>query len=145
VGGDYYKFMKVKKLKFSLAILVIIYLLLPSFAYLQNNNFSPPDTLDELKVKGGNAMGNFFKNIPQSFKTFFKEDVLPVWLKMYNWCKKTFWDPHLGPFFQREVEKRKPIINEEFQKEKNQMKESAKNEVPQATKSLWQRLKELFK
>ena len=90
-------------------------------------------------------MGSFFKNIPENFKSFWQEECLPIWVKMYNWCKKTFWDPYFGPFFQKEIEKRKPVIEEEFQKEKTEMKQSAKEEVPKVTKSLWEKFKELFK
>jgi len=39
------------------------------------------------------------------------------------------------------VEKRKPIIEEEFKKEKEELKE----EVPEVTKSLWEKFKELIK
>jgi hypothetical protein len=139
--------MKIKnsKLKIVINFLIIFGILFPSFAYLQNQNFAPPESLEELKQKGGVAMGDFLKNIPQTLKIFWEEDIFPIWLKIYKWCKKTFWDPYLGPFFQKEIEKRKPGIEEEFKKEMKETKESAKTEVPEATKSLWQRLKELFK
>ena len=137
--------MKNKNLKIILEILLIFGILLPNFAYLQNQTATMPETLGEIKKIGERATGSIQKTIPEIFKRIWREEVLPIWEKIYNWLKKTFWDPYLGPFFQREIEKRKPVIEEEFKKEKVEMKESAKKEVPKATQSLWERFKELFK
>ena len=123
--------------------LIIIGLILPNFAYLQSQG--PPESLEEMKGLGDKALDVIRKFIPENFKKFWKEECLPIWQKIYNWFKKTVWDPYFGPFFKKEMEKRKPDIEEEFEKEKKEMKESAKKEVPKITKSLWQKLKELFK
>jgi len=133
------------KLKILINFFVILGILLPNLAYLQDNVFSPPETIGELGARGEKVLKEILETFPKNIKNFFFEDVLPVWLKMYQWFKKTFWDPYLGPFFQKEIEKRKPIIEEEFKQEKSEIKQSAQEEIPQVTKSLLERFKELFK
>jgi hypothetical protein len=118
-------------------IWAIVGILLPSFAFVQTQPVSPPETLEEVKEIGKKIE----KEIPKMLEKVWKEEILPIWQKIYNWLKKTFWDPYLGPFFKREIEKRKPIIEEEFKKEKEEMKE----ELPRVGKSLWERFKELIK
>lgn len=67
-----------------------------------------------------------------------------------------WWDSYIVPWlkniwykisvpFKKEAERRKPLIEEEFEKEKTQMKEEIKTEIPKTTKSLWERFKELLK
>lgn len=134
--------MATEKLKFSLIILVIIGLVLPNFAYLQTQG--TPETFEQLKELGGKAFEAVQKLFPEAVKKAWQEEVLPIWEKMYNWLKENIWDPYLGSFLKKEIEKRKPTLEEEFEKEKKEMKESAKEEVPKATKSLWEKFKELI-
>ena len=64
---------------------------------------------------------------------------------------KTIWNSYLYPLFKfvgnkavsilgKEVEQRRPEVEEEFKKETEEMKE----DIPKVTKSLWQRLKDLI-
>lgn len=118
---------------------------MPSFSFAE---ISSPETAGEIKQIGEKALEVGEKEMPGIIKRIWQEEVLPIWRKMYNWFMANIW-PKLVGFFNKylkpEIEKRKPIINEEFQKEKEEMKKSAKEEVPAATKSLWERLKELIK
>jgi len=121
---------------------------LPSFSFAQNQPISPPKTLEEAKEMGEKALETGQKELPGIIEKIWKEEVLPVWQKMYDWFKKNIW-PKIESWFKKEVqprakeeiEKRKPLIEEEFKKEKEEMKE----EVPKVTKSLWEKFKELIK
>ncbi len=79
------------------------------------------------------------------------EEGLSIWKNMFGWSKrfwnlyintwiKKFWN-RISSFFGKEVEKRKPKIEKEFQKEKEEMKE----EIPNIGKSFWQRFMELVR
>jgi len=129
-------------------VLLIFCLILPSFSFAQNQPISPPKTLEEAKEMGEKALETGQKELPGIIEKIWKEEVLPVWQKMYDWFKKNIW-PKIESWFKKEVqprakeeiEKRKPLIEEEFKKEKEEMKE----EVPKVTKSLWEKFKELIK
>ena len=100
---------------------------------------------------GGRVLELSKKMLPEILKRIWREEALPIWKRVYQFFKN-IWDSYIFPFFQniwqkilrilgREVQKRKPIIEEEFKKEKEEMKE----EVPKVGKSLWERFKELIK
>ena len=139
------------------AILVIFGVLLPSFVFFQEQPVSPPKTLEEAKEIGERAIKEVIESLTRILEKIWKEEVLPIWQGMYNWVKKNFWDPYLWPFlqkiwqrieaiFKKEAEKRKEIFEKEFQKEKMELKKEIKEEIlPKATKSLWEKFKELIK
>ena len=138
----------IKKL---IPILVMFGLLLPSFSFAQNQALEQPETLEEAKEMGEEAGEEIKAKLPGILEKLWKEDVLPVWEKMYEkWSE--WWDSSIQPWLQniwekiavlfgKEIEKRKPIIEEEFEKEKEEVKE----ELPKVTKSLWEKFKELLK
>jgi len=135
----------IKKL---IVISVICGVLLPSFSFAQ---VEQPETLEEAKEMGEKAGKEIKEKLPGILEKMWKEEVLPRWQEMYEkWSE--WWDSSIQPWFQniwekiatlfgKEIEKRKPIIEEEFEKEK----EEAKKELPKVTKSLWKRFKELLK
>ncbi len=137
--------MMIKKL---IPIIAILGLLLPSFSFAQNQAIEQPETFGEAKEMGEKALETTQRELPGILDKIWKEDVLPVWQKMYHWFKINIW-PTIESWFKKEVEprvkeeaeKRKPIIEEEFKKEKEEVKE----ELPGVTKSLWERFKELIK
>jgi len=98
-----------------------------------------PQTFEEAKTLAQKILFG----LPEALKNPWQE-ALAIWNKMANWFKN-IWDSYIYPWFWnilgKEVEKRKPEIQQEFEKEKQEMKE----EIPKATKSLWQRFKELIK
>lgn len=132
-------------------ISIICGLLLPSFSFAQLQSFQTPETLEEAKEMGEKAGEEIKEKLPGILEKMWKEDILPVWEKMYEkWSE--WWDSSIQPWLQsiwgkiatlfgKEVEKRKPIIEEEFKKEKEEIKE----ELPEVTKSLWEKFKELIK
>ncbi len=131
-----------------ISILIISGLLLPIFSFAQNQEFKQPETPEEVKALGEKALEVGKKELPGVLEGIWKEEILPIWQKMYDWFKTNIW-PTIESWFKKEIEprvkeeteKRKPIIEEEFKKEK----EEAKEEVPEVTKSLWEKFKELIK
>ena len=66
-------------------------------------------------------------------KEIFKEKVLPMWNKMYEWFKENVWEK-IKPLTEAEIERRKQIAEEESQAEKDEIIEeigeiSIKNDV----------------
>lgn len=118
-------------------------LLLPNFSFAQP--IQPPENLEEAKELGQKALETGQKELPSILEKIWQGEVLPFWQKMWDWFQKNIWQPYIEPPLKTEIEKRKPVIEEEFQKEKEETKESAKTEVVPALKSLWERFKELIK
>jgi predicted PurR-regulated permease PerM len=132
--------MKNEKLKIITIFLMISGLILPSFSLAQNQIIKIPETLREAKEMGEKALKEAWKQLPGIIEKIWEEQVLPVWQKMWKWFQENVWQK-IASLFQKEAEKRKPIIEEEFQKEKEELKE----ELPGTTKSLWEKLKEFLK
>lgn len=98
---------------------------------------------------------NKMKNIiPGEMEKAWKQEVLPMWEKMMNvWSK--WWDNSIQPWLEniwdkmmsllgKEVEKRKPYIEEEFQKEKDELIQETDQRMPEQGRSLWERFKALI-
>jgi len=143
--------MKNEKLKIKLSVLIIIGLMLPSFAFLQTQPIAPPENLEGAKKMGEKALETTQKELPGILEKIWKEEVLPIWQKMYDWFKVNIWPKieslfktKIQPQITKEVEKRKPIIGEEFQKEKKEMKESVPT-TKTTVLNLWEKFKELIK
>ena len=138
----------IKKL---IIISVIFGVFLPSFSFGQApppQSITPPETLEEAKKMGEKALETTQKELPGILEKIWKEEVLPVWQKMYDWFEvnvlpkiKSWFKKEIEPKVKEEIEKRKPVVEEEFQKEKEEVKE----ELPEVTKSLWEKFKELIK
>jgi hypothetical protein len=104
--------------------------------------------LEEAKKMGEKALAVSKTKLPGIIEKIWKEEVLPVWQKMAYWFKINIW-PKIESWFKKEfqprakeeIEKRKPLIEEEFKK----AKEETKKEVPEVTKSFWEKFKELIK
>ncbi len=125
-------------LKKTLAILILISLGLVNFSFVkaQDATITPETIINNLpKVPG--TIGDVWTN-----------EVLPIlknmWDKFYslagakivNWFKTS-----IQPRIKQEIDIRKPIIKEEFQKEKDEVKQ----EAPGLLQSLWEKLKALVK
>jgi len=96
-----------------------------------------PETLDEAKEIGEKAI----KEAPEALKKSFNE-ARPVWDRCWSWIKKWtgfIWDKTYF-LLNKEVEQRKPAVEEEFKKETEELKEEIVKEAP----SLWQRFKNLI-
>ena len=137
-------------MKKTITILILFELLLPSFYFVQAANQSSlpqsPETLKEAEIVGGKIL----KLLPETLKGIWQE-ALGIWQTMGKRAKN-FSDSYIWPWFQniwqkiqssfgKEIEERKPVIEEEFKKEKEEMK----TELPKVGKPLWERFKELIK
>jgi len=137
-------------MKKTITILILFELLLPSFYFVQAANQSsspqPPETLKEAEIVGGKIL----KLLPETLKGIWQE-ALGIWQTMGKRAKN-FCDSYIWPWFQniwqkiqssfgKEIKQRKPVIEEEFKKEKEEMK----TELPKVGKPLWERFKELIK
>lgn len=116
-------------------------LLLPGFSFAQTADL--PETPEDVKALGEKALEVGEKEVPGMLKTMWQEQVLPVWQKMLGWFKANIW-PKIYSWFERviapEIEKRKPLIEEELGKETEEVKE----ELPAIGKSLWEKFKEII-
>jgi len=94
------------------------------------------------------------QGLPQAIKEPWQE-ALRVWGKVFD-VFSWLWNSYISPWlkniwykisvpFKKEVERRKPLIEEEFEKEKIEMKEEIKTETSKTGKSLWERFKELLR
>jgi len=90
------------------------------------------------------------KLLPETLRGIWQE-ALDIWQIMGKKAKN-FSDSYVWPWFQniwqkiqsffaKEIEERKPGIEREFKKEKEEMKE----EIPKVGESLWKRFKEIIK
>ena len=71
------------------------------------------------------------------------DEMVSIWAQTWNWLKgifNTVWGK-VSSILGQQVEQRRPEVEQEFQKELEEMKE----DVPKTTKSLWQRFKDLIK
>ena len=140
---------KIQNSKFKIIFFLLIFsLVLPGFSFAQPQSFQTPETLEEAKEMGEKALETTQKELPGILEKIWKEEVLPVWQKMYDWFEvnvlpkiKSWFKKGIEPKVKEEIEKRKPVVEEEFQKEKEEVKE----ELPEVTKSLWEKFKELIK
>lgn len=118
-----------KIFKTAIYFLLILGLILPSFAFAQEGKI--PQTLEEAKILGMQIL----TGLPNAIKKVWQEEALPVWLKMWNWLRpkiEPWWQKFLG-LLGKEVPS-KEQVGQEFQKEKQEMQ-----------KDLWERFKELIK
>lgn len=130
------------KFKYLILFLIALVLLCDNGGLLAETP-KAPETLEETKAVGERILWG----LPEVFKGLWQE-AREVWGKMLSWFKN-IWNSYIYSWFWdilgKEVEKRKPEIQEKFEKEKKEMKEEIKIEVPKISESLWQRFKELVK
>jgi len=107
-------------------------LALPSFSLGQEPlGTAAPQTVEEVGNLGMKIIGM----MPDAVKKVWREEALPFWQKMWEWAKPVI-DPWLQKFLgllSKEVEKRRPGLEQEFQKEKTEMQ----NDIWQRFKDLW--------
>ena len=132
-----------------LSTLILFCLLSPLFAFAQSENqIQVPENIEEVKAIGKKVLTIGEKELPGIMQKIWKEEVVPIWLKMYNWFKSRYGE-RINNWFQKtikpELEKRKPKVEEEFKKESGEMKTEVKQELPKIWQSLWQKFKELIK
>jgi len=101
-----------------------------------------PATLDEAKSVGLQIIGE----LPDSTRQVWREQALPILRSMWDWAQGP-WENYIKPkvqelfnwllgFLGKEIEERAPLIEEEFQKEKDEMR----GDIP----GVWERFKNLW-
>lgn len=133
---------------------IILGFLLPNFGFGQTplpNIIELPKTIDEAKRMTEGAIGVAEKQLPNILEQIWEKEVIPTWKAMWEWFYSV-WNRHIELKIKEiwqwikgllgvEVEKRRPIIEEELQKEKQEIKQ----ELPLIGQSLWERFKELIR
>lgn len=158
-------FQKMSKI---LIMLLLISFLLPNFCFAQEPPpIEAPETIEEGKNMALRAAEKIIKLMPGIVIDTWRNDVVPLWARMWQWFKnfwksyavKTFdyiWYLKIKPsvkslfykiedgfleFLGKEVKERRPIIEQEIEKEKQELKE----EFPRDTETFWERFKDLLK
>jgi len=138
--------MKNKNWKIESVILIMMGLVLAGFSFAQEENVKIPENFQEAKGLLEKVFEILKDKLPQAISKIWKEEVVPVWQKIYEWLK-VYWLKFKNWFqniFQskakEEIVKRKPVIEEEFEKEKEELKA----ELPKIRENLWQRFLDLI-
>ncbi|PIP24837.1 MAG: hypothetical protein COX34_02055, partial [Candidatus Nealsonbacteria bacterium CG23_combo_of_CG06-09_8_20_14_all_36_12] len=109
-------------------ILSIFSLILPNFSFVfaqvEMKTVKMPESIKEAKEMGKGFLGG----LPNIFKEIWQEGSrIGIW--MYQKALN-IWDTYIFPWLDKyvlqKIEKRKPLIEEEFQKEKTEMKKEIK-------------------
>jgi hypothetical protein len=123
---------------------VILTVLIPLFSpVFAQNTGAVPENLSEAQIRGEsvlNAIPGVLTRLWGEFKVYLSR--LSSWLYNNVWLRYIW--PWIRNFWYREIEPRKPGVEQEFQKEKTEMGQDIKTEVPKITKSLWERFKKLI-
>ena len=115
-----------------------------------------PDTLEGVKEGTEKVGKEVAKVLPNIIQTIWQNEILPVWQNMLNWTNEILWQKYALPIIQQigdraktmlgqEVEKRKPIIEQELEQEKEELKKELKIQSARAGQSLWERFKALLR
>lgn len=129
-------------------VLSILSAVLPIYSLVGTEKpMEAPETVEE----AGSFAGNFINKIPQALNSAWekaKEIWQGTWVKWWNEYIKPWgndvWREICG-FFGKEVEVKKPIIEEEFEKEKQEMKKDLSQETVKQRQNLWEWMKEIIK
>jgi len=135
-----------------LAVLFTAPLIAPALSLAQNSQAGPPENIDQAKEMGERALEATKTQAPGIISDVWKEEVVPVWKKMFGWAKEKIWDDWLSSWLKNlwatilrilrvEVENRAPGAQQEIQKEKEQIQA----EAPQVGRSLWDKFLEIIK
>lgn len=124
-------------------ILAIALSTVPVAAQEDISSIQAPETVEEAQKFGLQIL----QDLPAAVQKIWKTYVVPFWTKIWSsakniWDTKIFswiqglWDQVLS-FFEQEIEKRKPLIEEEFKREKEELKQELKQKIPEPGKTLW--------
>lgn len=139
-----------------LFLAILLSFTIPLFALAQEiPNIQVPDTIDGVKEGVLNIGDKIIAAIPGAIAGIWKNEVMPLWRTMWKWTEEEIWQKRVQPAFEtildkirellgREVEKRKPLIEQEFEQEKRELQEDIENTLPSVKKSLWERFQALF-
>jgi vacuolar-type H+-ATPase catalytic subunit A/Vma1 len=113
-----------------------------------------PENTEEAQSFITDIWNKMKETLPGEIEKIWKQEVVPLWSKMMDiWSE--WWDTSIQPWSQttwdkimtilgQEVEKRKPYVEQELQKEKEELIEEADQKIPEQGRSIWERFKELI-
>ena len=142
-----------------LVFLIVITSAIPVFAFAQapqgDSILEAPETLDEVKEGTLKVGGQIADTLPGIVGNLWNTQVIPVWQNMWNWTKQELWQKKVQPIAQnlldkgkillgREVEQRRPIIEQKLQQTKQELTEELQIQTKRVGKSFWERFKNLF-
>ena len=139
--------------------LILACALVPAISFSQSSdptNLKAPETIEEAKEGILNIGDKVAEGIPGIVASIWEDEILPLAKKMATFAKEEIWERRLKPLGARlrqeignllgeEVEKRKPLIEEELEQEKQEVKEEFKEQAGEAGKGLWERFRGLFR
>lgn len=122
----------------------------PTWAQKEVAPIQAPETIEEAQEFGSQML----KGIPGAMQEVWRTQVVPLWTNMWNIAKniwnttvfpwvKGLWDQVLS-FFGQEIEKRKPFIEEAFEREKEELKQELEQKIPESGKTLWNLIRGFF-
>jgi len=106
---------------------------------MAQGEMEPPENLEEAKGFGLEIIGQ----LPGAVKKIWREEVLPLWQKMWDWLKgqlQKLWD-----WLKAQLQKLWNCILGLLGREVEKVKSEAKEKQEEIQKSLWQKFKDLFK
>jgi len=133
--------MKNKLFIFLISLIVVF----SSFIFIvkaEEGKVEVPETVGGAKEVLMNMIKVGREQLPQSIKSMWDEEVLPVWGRMLDWFKV-----NIGSKVGEIIKQREPEVKQDFEEEKGEMAQDIKKEAPnfsQYLKTFWQEIKNLF-
>ncbi|MCP6726677.1 MAG: hypothetical protein KJI69_01380 [Patescibacteria group bacterium] len=133
--------------------IIVLFILLgmasPVFAQ-EFNQLEAPETIEDAK-EFGRQIG---EQLPDEMKKIFDTEAMPIWENMWALAGE-IWEQYIIGWIDaivanlvglvgKEIEKRGPEIQAEFEKEKEELKKELQNEAKDASIGLWERFKSLL-
>lgn len=130
-----------------LFILIVSLSATPVFAQEQFPSVQAPETIEDAQEFGLKIL----QGLPVAMQEVWRTQAMPLWTNMWN-IAKNLWDTTIYAFVRglwdqalsllgQEIESRKPLFEEEFQKEKAQLEQEIEEQIPESGKTLWNLLK----
>ena len=133
--------------------IIVLFILLgmasPVFAQ-EFNQLEAPETIEDAK-EFGRQIG---EQLPDEMKKIFDTEAMPIWENMWALAGE-IWEQYIIGWIDaivanlvglvgKEIEKRGPEIQAEFEKEKEELKKELQNEAKDVSIGLWERFKSLL-
>jgi len=115
-------------------------------------NAEIPESIEEAVREGQEVGGQILEELPGVLTNLWDNRVIPVWTKMFDWAVEVLWGKYFFPFVKNIwqqitafFEEKRPQLEEEFAKEKQEIKEGLKQGAAKVGQGLWQRFLDLFR
>ena len=137
-------------------LILFAFLMHPFFGFAQTDpKLQVPETLEGVKQGVLHIGDKIIAAIPGTIAGIWKNEVIPVWKVMWNWAGEEIWQKRVKPALEtlvdkgksllgKEIEKRKPLIEQGFEQEKQELEVDIQTYGKSAGKGLWGRFLGLF-